>query len=38
MEIRAKFGVEGLVQREIVVSSDDNLGFEVSPLEPLYRL
>jgi hypothetical protein len=36
MKVCAEFRVERLVQRDIVVASDDNLGLKVSLLKPLH--
>lgn len=38
MEIGAVFSVETLIERDIVVSRNDNLGLEVRLLQPLYGL
>lgn len=36
MEVRAVLGVKGLVEGDIVISSNDYLGLEIRLLQPLY--
>jgi hypothetical protein len=36
VEVKAIFGVEGLVERDIVVPSNDYFGLEISLFKPLY--
>lgn len=38
VEVGAILGIEGLIEGDVVIPGDDDLGLEISLLQPLYGL